>query len=1098
MPKNLGFLCRRGGRLGVLLMILMAAPALAGQVELISRIDSSQTADSGAGPYHQGAPSGPLPSLSADGRYVAFVSPNPNLVPGQRDINGDGQLVAMDVFVRDLVAGTTTLVSHVSGSETTAGNDGSGLDGAVLSADGRWVAFTSQATDLVSGQPVSSFGNVYLFLYDQMAKTMVLAAATGDRDNHFWNLAVSADGRYLTFTSDASGLIPGQPVDFNFHVFLFDRTTRRLQLADHKRGLPNLPGNQGGSSQGISADGRYVLFVSGSGGLVSGQKPDDGLFLYDRTTGLNVAVGPAEGRTLLSADGRYVAAYFGTPYTWDRQTGVRTPFSGITAGSVIELDGISADGRYVLGQRADGDNNLTPVLYDRVARTYTQTARSPAAFNRIAQLSLSGDGRYVVFLDPETDVLPGESNPNRLWNVFLFDRTTQTTSLVSHATASPLTSGSASSYSPAISANGSRIVFSSEATDLVPGARDLNDGLDLFSYQVATGATDLVTRRASSLPSLAPEGASTARAVSADGRWVVYESDAAHLIAGQADTNGRKDVFLYDRTTRQTVLVSHSAASAVTAGNGASLQPSLSADGRYVSFLSSADDLAAGATPQAGYYNVYVYDRTTGATRFVARTIGAGVSDETQIGEQRISADGNWVAFTSTADDLVPGQHPGTFSFNVFLWSRETGSRTLVSRSSLHTDPWPGHGKSTSPRLSADGRYVAFQSAADDLVPGQTVEPSPFDPFTNIFLYDRVTGGTVLVSHGRASATAGAAVSSFPSISADGRLVAFASREGNLAPDVDGGDQSTYLYDRTLGTNRWIAGSARGDVPRISADGGTVAFISDLPLLPGVEPDTLQLYLYSVAAKTLTLATRSRLPGRTGSDGDLSSAYDVSADGRYVAFSTDAHDLVPGEIPPPPSVPGSLARDLYLFDRSTGATVLISRSRSSAVAATGLARFPMLSADGHKVAFTSDSALADGDFNRRSDAYLFDLDAAGSGGGGPVTVPPCALFDGSLRSNLQKVLAVAGSCGVPTGAHQVAVKVTARQGSAQGNLRLFPGDATGAAAPSGTLRFQKGQTAVLSLDLPLAANGAGTIAVLPFVRGNGTVRVTVEVDGYTP
>src|SRR6185369_8114017 len=113
---------------------------------------------------------------------------------------------------------------------------------AVLSADGRWVAFASQATDLVPGQPVSSFGNVYLFLYDQIAKTMILAA-TGDRDNYFWDLALSADGRYLTFASDASGLIPGQPADFNFHVFLFDRTTRRLQLADHKRGLPNLPGN---------------------------------------------------------------------------------------------------------------------------------------------------------------------------------------------------------------------------------------------------------------------------------------------------------------------------------------------------------------------------------------------------------------------------------------------------------------------------------------------------------------------------------------------------------------------------------------------------------------------------------------------------------------------------------------------------------------------------------------------------------------------------------------------------------------------------------------------------------------------------------------
>jgi Tol biopolymer transport system component len=372
------------------------------------------------------------------------------------------------------------------------------------------------------------------------------------------------------------------------------------------------------------------------------------------------------------------------------------------------------------------------------------------------------------------------------------------------------------------------------------------------------------------------------------------------------------------------------------------------------------------------------------------------------------------------------------------------------------------------------------------------VEPSPFDP--PIFLYDRVTGGIVLVSHGPASATDGFSVMSPPSISADGRFVAFASFAGNLDPGVNGPDHSTYLYDRTLGTNQWIGAGVSGNTPRISADGGTVAFISAQPQLPGVEPDTLQLYLYSVAAKTLTLATRSRLPGRTGSDGDLSSAFDISADGRYVAFSTDAHDLVPGEIPPPPPVTDSLARDLYLFDRATGNTVLISRSKGSSVAATGLARFPMLSADGHKVAFTSDSSLVDGDFNRRSDAYLFDLDAAAPGG--PVTVPPCALFDGSLRSNLQKVLAVAGSCGVPASAQRVTVKVTARQGSGTGNLRLYPGNLT--ASPSGTLRFQKGQTAVSSFDLSLATNGAGTIAILPFVRGNGTVRVTVEVDGYTP
>jgi hypothetical protein len=111
-------------------------------------------------------------------------------------------------------------------------------------------------------------------------------------------------------------------------------------------------------------------------------------------------------------------------------------------------------------------------------------------------------------------------------------------------------------------------------------------------------------------------------------------------------------------------------------------------------------------------------------------------------------------------------------------------------------------------------------------------------------------------------------------------------------------------------------------------------------------------------------------------------------------------------------------------------------------------------------------------------------------------VPPCTLFDGAAqRSNARKVLAVVGSCGVPAGASRVTVKVTAQQGTAAGNLRLYPGNVT--APPSGTLRFVKTKTASATFDLPLATNGTGTIAILPFVRGNGTVRVVVEVDGYT-
>ena len=113
-----------------------------------------------------------------------------------------------------------------------------------------------------------------------------------------------------------------------------------------------------------------------------------------------------------------------------------------------------------------------------------------------------------------------------------------------------------------------------------------------------------------------------------------------------------------------------------------------------------------------------------------------------------------------------------------------------------------------------------------------------------------------------------------------------------------------------------------------------------------------------------------------------------------------------------------------------------------------------------------------------------------------MTVPPCALFDGILRSNARKVLKVAGSCGVPAGVKQVAVKLTVSQGTGKGNVQFYPGNVRTPSA--GILRFNRGATRAAGFTLPLSTNGTGTIALLPFVGGNGTVRVTVEVDGYTP
>jgi Tol biopolymer transport system component len=666
-------------------------------------------------------------------------------------------------------------------------------------------------------------------------------------------------------------------------------------------------------------------------------------------------------------------------------------------------------------------------------------------------------------------------------DLFLYDRAARKTTLVSHTAASPLTTGDGGSNAPALSANGSRLVFTSGADNLVGDLADRNGAPDLFAYDVATRSLDAVTRHAEGLPALSPDASSHARALSADGRWLAYESDSAHIITGQQDTNGKSDVFLYDATARTTVLVSHVPSSATTAPQGASSQPAVSADGRWVAFVSDARNLVPGANP-ASQPCVFLWDRTTGGVTFVARTGSfAGPSSSTA---PRISPDGRWIAFVSSASDLIPGQQdPGTLPgtiLNVFLWDRLTQALTLVSHAA--SDPLvEGSHDSDMPVLSDDGRFVAFHSAAGGLVPGQTREGD------DLFLFDRTTGSIVLVSRTRSSATEPGGAFSPPVLSADGRFLLFTSFAGGLDPGASSGDVNVYLYDASLKTYQQI--SAEGTPNRqlsLNADSRFAAFCSGK-----------QIYLYDRVAKTLALA--SHTPDGFSSNGDAD-APAVSADGRYVAFVSDASDLMAGQVQAPGRVSSEVSA--YLYDRTSGQVTLLSRWQGSPTTAAGGAGDLLISADGQRIAFDSGIDLLSGDFNRRTDAYLFRLDGGSTGGGGPVTLPPCLLFDThrpadgpALRSNVARVVKATGLCGVPATAARVTVKLTAFGGTGKGNVRLYPGDLAQPAV--GILRFSRGQTVTATFDAPVAPN-AGTLTLLPFVAGNGTAGVSVEVDGYTP
>jgi len=281
--------------------------------------------------------------------------------------------------------------------------------------------------------------------------------------------------------------------------------------------------------------------------------------------------------------------------------------------------------------------------------------------------------------------------------------------------ASDGTQGNADSWSPAISADGCYVAFSSYASNLVEG--DTNGVTDIFVHDRVTGETTRV--------SVASDGTEANKYneairsfISADGRYVAFRSDATNLVEG--DTNGVMDCFVHDLVTGETTRVS--VASDGTQSNGDCGRtfmvliygPSISADGRFVAFSSWATNLVEGFTEYVniiGYTNIYVHDLVTGET-----TLESVSSDGTQGNNSSsfltFSADGRYVRFSSDATNLVEGVTHG----GIFVHDRMTGETTLEA---FH-DGTQRQIYYSIPAISADGRYEAFESGEDNLVKGDT------------------------------------------------------------------------------------------------------------------------------------------------------------------------------------------------------------------------------------------------------------------------------------------------------------------------------------------------------------------------------------------
>jgi len=394
----------------------------------------------------------------------------------------------------------------------------------------------------------------------------------------------------------------------------------------------------------------------------------------------------------------------------------------------------------------------------------------------------------------------------------------------------------------------------------------------------ATGAT---TSRVS-ISSTEGQGAGPSyyASISADGRYVAFTSKATNLVA--TDTNGRKDIFVRDRQLGTTELASIT--SAGLQGNGSSDFPSISGDGRYIAFLSRASNLVSGDTN--GFEDIFVRDRQAGTTRRVSISSGEGQANSGSGGASSISANGRYVAFHSDATNLVANDTNHTW--DIFVRDLQAGTTKRVSINSAGLE---GNGSSAWSSISADGRYVAFGSNASNLVANDT------NGTTDVFVRDRQAGTTKLISVSSAGGH-GNDLSDGVSISADGRYVAFGSEAGNLVPNDTNGTWDTFVRDRQADTTKRVSissaglqgNASSGDHPSISADGRYIAFGSDADnLVANDTNDTPDVFVRDRQAGT----TRRVSISSAGLQGSGSSYYpSISTDGRYIAFGSYANDLV--------------------------------------------------------------------------------------------------------------------------------------------------------------------------------------------------------------
>ncbi|HTB85803.1 MAG TPA: hypothetical protein VK742_19320 [Candidatus Sulfotelmatobacter sp.] len=892
-------------------------------------------------PTSGGGDSG-LPVISRNGQYVLFSSAANNLV-----LNSNGlpyrqaYPVGMNVFLRDRSLGSTVLVS-VDDTGTSEGNDNS--IPTAISTNGQFVLFESAATNLVLGV---NNGITSLFTRDLTADTtMLVSVGTNSTlpDGASTDSIMTPEGRFIAFSSLANNLVAG---DTNgvADVFVWDRLTGSTTLVSVGGQDAALSQFNAGRYYGTSAsdlpeitpDGRYVAFLSSATNLVPGITNFGEVYVRDLSANQTYCVSSNPVSYLgnfaafshrISTNGQYIV-FEALPITLNA-------FSMTTRGGVIirhnlqnGLDNListnapivtyaykyvksvdmTPDGRFVTFIVNTNFGSSCVMLWD--AQTATSTLVSvgadgsgPPNSTSCSSPAIDPSGRFISFQSTAGNLVTNSVTAGSL-HLYVRDLQAGVTALVD-VTTNANASASATDISQSIvDTAGSIIAFDSTGTDLA--TNDSNGCSDVFVRDTVNNFTELVSAHHSLLASY--DGHSTGMSyrfnVSTDGRFMAFASSGLD----STYTNRFRGVFVRDLIYQTNLLVSVTT-NGLPNANGASMEPMISGNGRYVVFTSYAANLSRNDTNFAS--DVFIYDLQSGTNQLVSANAATNGSAYGSSFAGSVSYDGRYVLF-----------------FN----SHQNTNYTMLRDRTLGTNYMLAVGTNYA-AMTPDGHYVAFTGSLNGL------------SSSALYVWDAQAGKRVFTNF-----------TSFPSlvtISTNGQWLAFVASSVLRA------------VDRIANTNIVIGGKGNFGPHaslKFSGDARFLLYSTTATNVAFATNGLQKVYLYDSQTGSNTLVSQCYFSANTA-DADSISA-DISVDGRFVVYESKADNIVPSGL--------NGVKGIFLYDRVAGATTLLSASCYNTGAGDGFSIAPEFTGDGQTVAFYSfASDLVANDFNGSGD--LFDLE----------------------------------------------------------------------------------------------------------------------------